>query len=255
MKFLNEVATTGRGKSRAYLKTGNCFPDFAKSGLAELPQTLILQNNKFGVSVENQSSGASAPPICSGNHAARNIPFGCAFHDDRPCFEHRIIKRSRDLPGQELFQYIDDDGEQRTVGSADVNDYLRTITGEDYTAKDFRTWSGSMLAAIALQEYEKFDSEAQAKKNIVRAIESVAEKLGNTPTICRKCYVHPGVIEAYLDGITLGALRERAQEELENDVHALKPEEAAVLGLLQQRLRMAAPEKKKRQRTATRKTS
>jgi DNA topoisomerase-1 len=167
----------------------------------------------------------------------------------------RIIKRSRDLPGQELFQYIDDDGEQRTVGSADVNDYLRTITGEDYTAKDFRTWSGSMLAAIALQEYEKFDSEAQAKKNIVRAIESVAEKLGNTPTICRKCYVHPGVIEAYLDGVTLGALRERAREELANDVHGLKPEEAAVLGLLQQRLRMAAPEKKKRQRKASRKTS
>ena len=112
----------------------------------------------------------------------------------------RIIRRSRDLPGQELFQYIDDAGETHSIDSSDVNDYLRAITGEDYTAKDFRTWSGTVLAALALQEFEKFDSEAQAKKNIVRAIESVAEKLGNTPSVCRKCYVHPVVLDAYLDG-------------------------------------------------------
>ncbi|WP_019139784.1 DNA topoisomerase IB [Noviherbaspirillum massiliense] len=162
----------------------------------------------------------------------------------------RIIRKSRDLPGQELFQYVDEDGEQRTVDSADVNDYLRSITGEDYTAKDFRTWAGTMLAALALQEFQKFDSEAQAKKNIVQAIESVAQKLGNTPTICRKCYVHPAVIEAYLDGTILHALQQRAREELVNDIHALSPEEAAVLALLQQRLakgeaRKAAPKPKK----------
>lgn len=157
----------------------------------------------------------------------------------------RIIRRTRDLPGQELFQYIDDDGELHAVGSADVNDYLRTLTGEDYTAKDFRTWSGTMLAAIALQEYQKFDSTAQAKKNIVRAIETVAEKLGNTPTICRKCYVHPAVIDAYLDGTMLSALQQRAREKLTKDIHALSPEEAAVLALLQQRLQPAEPEKKR----------
>lgn len=148
----------------------------------------------------------------------------------------RIIRRTRDLPGQELFQYIDDDGEQRTVDSADVNEYLRALTGEDYTAKDFRTWSGTLLAALALQEYEKFDSQAQAKKNVVRAIESVAERLGNTPSICRKCYVHPAVIESYLDGTMLHALQQRAQEELRSELHALRPEEAAVLALLQERL-------------------
>ena len=164
------------------------------------------------------------------------------LHDPRLA---RIIRRSRDLPGQELFQYIDDDGVQRSVDSADVNDYLRTLTGEDYTAKDFRTWSGTLLAAIALQEYQKFDSEAQAKKNIVRAIEAVAEKLGNTPSICRKCYVHPGVIEAYLDGTMLAALQQRAREELAQDIHALKPEEAAVLALLQQRLQVQQPAKTK----------
>lgn len=148
----------------------------------------------------------------------------------------KIIARTRELPGQELFQYLDDEGEQHSVDSADVNEYLRSITGEDYTAKDFRTWSGTVLAALALQEFEKFDSEAQAKKNIVQAIESVAQKLGNTPTICRKCYVHPAVLDAYLDGTILDALRERATRQLVDDLHTLSPEEAAVLALLQKRL-------------------
>jgi DNA topoisomerase-1 len=153
----------------------------------------------------------------------------------------RIIGRTRELPGQELFQYIDDEGQTHTVGSHDVNDYLRTITGEDFTAKDFRTWSGTVLAALALQAFEKFDSEAQAKKNIVRAIENVAEKLGNTPSVCRKCYVHPAVLDAYLDGTVLEALRTRSEQALADDLHALQPEEAAVLALLSERLQRATP--------------
>jgi DNA topoisomerase-1 len=148
----------------------------------------------------------------------------------------RIIGRIRDLPGQELFQYEDDEGKPHAIDSADVNDYLHAVTGADYTAKDFRTWAGTVLAAVALLEYEKYDTEAQAKKNIVQAIESVAKKLGNTPTICRKCYVHPAVIESYLDGTMLDTLRRRAQQELKEDLHALRPEEAAVLALLQRRL-------------------
>jgi len=149
----------------------------------------------------------------------------------------RIIRSTRDLPGQELFQYIDEEGETHSIDSSDVNEYLRTITGEDYTAKDFRTWSGTVLAALALQEFEKFDSETQAKKNIVRAIESVAEKLGNTPSICRKCYVHPAVLDAYLEGSVVEAMRERTEQHLSEDLHALQPEEAAVLAMLQQRLK------------------
>ncbi|MGZ5199063.1 MAG: DNA topoisomerase IB [Telluria sp.] len=148
----------------------------------------------------------------------------------------RIVRRTRDLPGQDLFEYVDDDGETRTVDSSDVNDYLRQIAGEDYTAKDFRTWSGTVLAAMALQEFERFDSQAQAKKNVVRAIESVAERLGNTPSVCRKCYVHPAVLDAYLEGATLQVLRDRAQEELSEDLPSLQPEEAAVLAMLQERL-------------------
>ena len=120
-----------------------------------------------------------------------------------------------------------------TSTSADVNDYLREVSGEDFTAKDFRTWAGTVLAALALQEFETFDSQAQAKENIVRAIEKVAERLGNTPTVCRKCYVHPAVLDAYLDGSLLETLSRRAEAELARSLRDLEPEEAAVLALLQ----------------------
>jgi DNA topoisomerase-1 len=157
----------------------------------------------------------------------------------------RIIQRSRDLPGQDLFEYLDENKEPHTVNSADVNDYLREITGEDYTAKDFRTWSGTVLAAIALQEFEKFDSEAQAKKNVVRAIERVAEKLGNTPSVCRKCYIHPAVLDSYMDGTMVEGLLARAEEKLADDLQDLQPEEAAVLAMLQRRLALDVSEPKK----------
>lgn len=151
----------------------------------------------------------------------------------------RVLQRMRELPGQELFQYIDADGVRHGVDSGDVNDYVREVTGEEYTAKDFRTWSGTLLAALALQAFEQVDSEAQAKKNIVQAIESVAKKLGNTPTICRKCYVHPAVLESYLDGSLWEGMRTRARQQLQDDLPVLAPEEAAVLALLQQRLQGA----------------
>lgn len=151
----------------------------------------------------------------------------------------RIIRRCRDLPGYELFQYLDDDGTPHIVDSGDVNEYLRTLTGEDYTAKDFRTWAATVLAAMALQEYQKFESATQAKKNVVRAIEAVATQLGNTPSICRKCYIHPRIIDSYLNGTMVQALKRRAERTLTEDVHALQPEEAAVVGLLQQRLERA----------------
>jgi len=148
----------------------------------------------------------------------------------------KIVKRCRDLPGFELFQYIDEAGLQQDVGSGDVNEYLRAITGEEFTAKDFRTWAGTVLAALALQELEEFDSNAQAKRNIVRAVESVAERLGNTPAVCRKCYVHPAVIDSYLDGSMLNTLKQRAEQEIAESLAELRPEEAAVLGLIRQRL-------------------
>jgi DNA topoisomerase-1 len=165
----------------------------------------------------------------------------------------RIVSRCRELPGYELFQYLDDEGNRGSIDSEDVNEYLRRISGQDYTAKDFRTWAGTLLAALALREFEKFDSHAQAKKNLLRAIESVSAKLGNTPAICRKCYIHPIVMESYLDGSMLDALQHRAEKGLMEGMHDLDPEEAAVLALLQQRLqRRPAKPGRKHQSTANR---
>lgn len=148
----------------------------------------------------------------------------------------RIVKASQDLPGQHLFQYIDDDGAQREVTSSDINTYLKEISGAEITAKDFRTWNGTVLAAIALAEYEKFDSEAAAKRNIRAAIEAVSARLGNTPTICRKCYVHPEVFDSYLgQSLTQEALA-AVETELRDDLAKLRPEEAVVLAFLQRRL-------------------
>ena len=148
----------------------------------------------------------------------------------------KIVKACQELPGQELFQYVDEDGERRDVTSADVNAYLREITGRDITAKDFRTWAGTVLAALALQEFETFDSAAKAKKNVRAAIERVASRLGNTPTICRKCYIHPEVLNCYLDGSLMLDIKEEAEAELRDNLAGMKPEEAAVLSLLEARI-------------------
>jgi DNA topoisomerase I len=148
----------------------------------------------------------------------------------------KIIKACQDLPGQELLQYVDEAGSCQDVTSSDVNDYLKEITGKDITAKDFRTWAGTVLAAMALNELESFDSAVQAKRNLRGAIEKVAGKLGNTPTICRKCYVHPEVLNSYMDGRLVLELKEKAESELRGDVQRFKPEEAAVLALLRGRL-------------------
>ncbi len=153
----------------------------------------------------------------------------------------RVVQRCQELPGHDLFQYLDEDGDRHAIDSSDVNAYLQEISGEAFTAKDFRTWAGTVLAAMALKEFESFDSQAGAKKNIVNAIEHVAERLGNTPSVCRKCYVHPAILESYIDGSMLDALRVKAEEELSGDkLGSLKPEEAAVVGLLRERLNMEA---------------
>ena len=147
----------------------------------------------------------------------------------------KIVKQCRDLPGQELFQYRDERGAVVDVGSADVNAYLKDATGEDFTSKDFRTWAGTVLAATLLRDYETVDSEARARKNIVAAIEQVAKRLGNTRAVCRKCYVHPAVIDAYLDGSMMKTVAQRAGRTA-RAVGRMTESEAVVLGLLQRRL-------------------
>jgi DNA topoisomerase I len=118
----------------------------------------------------------------------------------------KTISKLQDLPGQDLFQYVDDDGGVRDITSQDVNAYLREITSEDFTAKDFRTWAGTVLAGIALNAVGTFETKKQAKANIRDAIRAVAEVLGNTAAICRKCYIHPAVVEAYLKGTSIAGL-------------------------------------------------
>jgi DNA topoisomerase-1 len=148
----------------------------------------------------------------------------------------KIVRKLQDLPGQELFQYVDEDGEVQDVTSQDVNDYLQEITGEDFTAKDFRTWAGTLLAAMALNAQETFRTKKQARANIKDAISAVSKMLGNTPATCRKCYVHPAVLETYLDGELIEGLKKRAEETLTQDLDDLRGDEVAVLSFLRQRL-------------------
>ena len=148
----------------------------------------------------------------------------------------RVVDRCQHLPGQDLFQFLDSHGDTHHVTSDDVNDYLREASGEDITAKDFRTWAATNLAALALADMERFDSHVQQKKAVVAAVEAVAKKLGNTPAICRKCYIHPAVFEGYLDGSLAEGLKARADAVLEAHAPGLSAEEVAVTAFLSRRL-------------------
>ena len=148
----------------------------------------------------------------------------------------KTILKLQDLPGQDLFQYLDENGEAHDLTSQDVNNYLHEITGEDFTAKDFRTWAGTVLGGIALNATGAFKTKKQAKTNIKDAITAVAKILGNTPAICRKCYVHPAVLETYLDGNSIEGLKQKTEEALEKEDADLRADEAAILKFLQGQL-------------------
>lgn len=147
----------------------------------------------------------------------------------------RIVKNCQDIPGQDLFQYRDEQGNYQSIGSSDVNQYLREISGQDFTAKDFRTWAGTVLAAAELAEIGAFTSETAAKKNIVQAIKTVASHLGNRPATCRKYYVHPAVLAAYMDASLHQVMQSHADLVI-SDGHALRPQELAVVAMLEQHL-------------------
>jgi DNA topoisomerase-1 len=147
----------------------------------------------------------------------------------------RIVKQCRDLPGQELFQYLDDDGGRQDVTSADVNAYVREIAGDEFTAKDFRTWAGTVLACTALRELEAAANAAEAKRHVLTAIEAVAKLLGNTQAVCRKSYIHPTVLDAYMDGSMMAAARRRVQSAVRRNLPGLRADELAALAVLQQR--------------------
>jgi DNA topoisomerase-1 len=226
-------------------------------------------NRSFGLTTLKDRHVAFGPGAVRFHFRGKSGVFHeISIHDARIA---RIVRRCRDLPGQELFQYLDEDARPASIDSADVNDYIRELAGQEFTAKDFRTWAGTVLAAVALCEIaataaapagandnaavrrtSRAARRRPSKRDVVRAIERVAERLGNTASVCRKSYVHPEVIGAFLDGdgalspdgmLGRALLQARATGAggklltLRTRAHrGLDPEEAAVLALLKRRL-------------------
>jgi DNA topoisomerase-1 len=144
----------------------------------------------------------------------------------------RVVRRCQALPGEDLFQYVDENGVQQTIGSSDVNEYLRETTGEDFTAKDFRTWAGTTLALEALEELGPAETEKDAKATILQAIDRVSEQLNNTRAICRKYYVHPLVFDHYLAATASSRNGNKARNGRKPSSPGLRPMERAVVALL-----------------------
>ena len=190
------------------------------------------ENKSFGLTtLRNRHVQISGATIRIHFRGKRGIEHKVSIQDRRLA---RIIKQCQDLPGHELFQYLDDDGKRVPVDSDDVNEYLRRITGKEFTAKDFRTWAGTVITTCALTELGDAETPTQAKKHVAQAIESAAKHLGNTPTICRKCYVHPEVINSYLNGKLLTALKQNDEQAVLESLRGLRPEEIAVMKFLQE---------------------
>jgi DNA topoisomerase-1 len=192
------------------------------------------ENKTFGLTTlkdhHAKINGAKVVFDFRGKHGVhRNV----GFHDPKLA---EIVRKCRDLDGEELFQYVDDDGNVCDINNTDVNNYLREISGEAFTAKDFRTWAGTVLTANALQQMALADSQRQLKRNLIAAVEQTAKQLGNTTAVCRKCYIHPAVLNSYMDGSLVKTLKRRIEMKLESKQDSLGTDEQAVLHLLQSTL-------------------
>lgn len=190
------------------------------------------ENKSFGLTtLRNRHVKISGTTIHIHFRGKRGIEHKVDIQDRRLS---RIIKQCQDLPGYELFQYLDESGERCPIDSADVNEYLHSITGKEFTAKDFRTWAGTVITMCALTELGDGETQTQAKKNLSQAIESAAKHLGNTPAICRKSYVHPEVINSYLNGKLLTALKQNDDRAVLESLNGLRPEEITMMKFLQE---------------------
>jgi DNA topoisomerase I len=215
------LATVARLLETTFIRVGN--EEYARN------------NESFGLStMRDRHVSVSGSKIAFKFRGKSGIEHAIDLKDRRLA---KIIKQCQDLPGYDLFQYVNDDGKSCSVTAADVNAYLKQIAGVDFSTKDFRTWAGTVLAADALGEFEAFDSPPQANKNIVQATGSVAKRLGNTKAVCRKCYIHPGVISAYRDGLLIKRLNRGRGQGTKQSRHGLSAREVAVMRLLQQQLR------------------
>src|SRR5579875_1406928 len=202
-------------------------------------QEYAKENKSYGLTtMRNKHVEVHGAEVTFSFQGKSRVHHTISLHDRRLA---RIIKTCEEIPGYELFQYLDREGNHHAIDSADVNEYLREISGEHFTAKDFRTWAGTVLAADMLRSLGPSETAAQAKKNVVEAIKAVAKQLGNTPAVCRKSYVHPAVLEAYLAGnISAEAAKEELEEEIAEHEHALRQEELVLLDLLEQRTALEA---------------
>jgi DNA topoisomerase-1 len=238
-------------KIRAHIRRDLSLPQLPRqkvlAAVVKLLETTLIRVGNEEYARSNRSYGLTTmrnkQAVVRGKHVhfefrgKSGIQHAVDLDDERLA---RVIRKCQELPEQELFEYVDSKGARHHITSTDVNAYLNGITGQDFTAKDFRTWAGTILAALALQEFENFDTKAQAKRNVVSAIESVAKKLGNTRSVCRKCYVHPALLDLYMEGSLIQSLRAKLERRLSRSLHRLRPEEAAVMALLQERLSMGA---------------
>jgi DNA topoisomerase-1 len=196
-------------------------------------ETYVKENHSYGLTtMRNRHAQVEGAKIHFAFRGKSGIKHAIDVRDRQLA---QIVRRMRDLPGFHLFQYIDDDGERREIDSADVNDYLHEIAGNSFSAKDFRTWAGTVMCAVLLHECPGWETESEAKRHVVEAIKQVAASLGNTPAVTRKAYVHPAIIEAFLSGATLDQLWERTSDAIIEQHGALRPEENAVLNLLRER--------------------
>jgi DNA topoisomerase-1 len=231
---------------------GRCDADLARPGLARekvlaavvrlLELTLIRVGNdeyarlnrSFGLTtLRDRHARIDGPAVRFRFRGKSGKPHEVGLRDRRLA---GVVRRCQELPGQELFQFVDEDGEVRDVASEDVNAYIRDASGGDFTAKDFRTWAGTVLAYRALRALQPHSGDRSPQRNVVEAIRQTADQLGNTPAIARGSYVHPAVLEAYLAGSIRGALVEAAEEQATPPSGATPREESAVRALLRQRL-------------------
>lgn len=186
------------------------------------------QNGSFGLTtLRNDHVDVHGADVSFHFRGKSGVEHSITLHDRRIA---RILQRCVGLPGEELFQYVGEDGSLYSIESFDVNAHIRELAGADFSAKDFRTWSGTVLAAYALRELSPGESATATKKNIAAAIKRVASRLGNTPAVCRKCYVHPSIFEAYTAGQLAALVEHTAGVPLPAD--SLRPEETSVLKLL-----------------------
>jgi DNA topoisomerase-1 len=215
-------------------------------------ETYAKENGSYGLTTfRNRHVRVEGPNIHFAFRGKSGIKHAIDVRDRRLA---QVVRRMRDLPGYHLFQYLDESGTVQEIDSGDVNAYLHEIAGAEFSAKDFRTWAGTVMCAVMLSECTGWETESQAKRHVVEAIKQVAASLGNTPAVSRKAYVHPAIIEAFLSGATLEQLLNRTGEAIIEQQGALRPEEEAVLALLRERSKTLVidhPNRKRRKRPAS----